>query len=365
MPGSEARPLPDADLELVMRQTQGLWAELRDARLLLTGGTGFVGRWMLASLLAANRRDALGLRVSVLTRDPRGFAAGYRELATDDAVDLLPGDVRTFAWPDGAFTHVVHGATPSDAGLNEGRPAEMLAIIEDGTRQVLDFCAARGVARVLLLSSGAVYAPPAPAGGYTALDPLGPAWPEEPSAYHAGKRVSEQLALSASSAHLGVTIARLFAFVGPYLPLDRHFAIGNFMKDALDGRTVVVHGDGSPVRSYLYAAEMAAWLWTMLLHERAVGQTYNVGSERAVSIAETARAVAAAADPPVAVEIAGGETRPRDIYLPCTARAREELGLVETVGLDDSVRRTLAWHRARTGSSTAAVADSHVRPGEA
>ena len=151
---------------------------------------------------------------------------------------------------------------------------------------------------------------------------------------------------------LDVTVARLFAFVGPYLPLDRHFAIGNFVADALAGRSILVRGDGSPVRSYMYAADMAVWLWVMLLHERAAGATFNVGSERSISIAETARLVAAQCGAEMDVTVLGGANRGAgDRYVPSTRRARDELGVSEIVGLPEAVRRTLAWSRATATAS--------------
>ena len=131
--------------------------------------------------------------------------------------------------------------------------------------------------------------------------------------------------MAAGEAGLNVTVARLFAFVGPHLPLDRHFAIGNFIGDALAGRTIEVRGDGSPVRSYLYAADMALWLWAMLLDEAAAGATYNVGSEHPITIAETARLVAAESGANVGVRRSAAAGGAGDRYLPSTRRARDEL----------------------------------------
>ena len=121
---------------------------------------------------------------------------------------------------------------------------------------------------------------------------------------------------------------------------------------ALQQRDVVVldelAGDGSAVRSYLYAADMTTWLWRILARG-SPGRAYNVGSERAVSIAELARAVARASGETQRIEVRGQSDalRPVDRYVPSTARARTELGLVERTPLDEALHRTLQWHRSR------------------
>ena len=323
------------------------WRPLEGGHVLLTGGTGFVGRWLLSAFVHAEHAHGLNARIDVLTRDPRAFAAACPELAASGAVTLVTGDVRTADLAATAYTHVIHGATPSSAGVNGDRPRETLDVIQTGTNHMLDLAARGGAARFLLLSSGAVYEPPAPADGFDESSPLGAPWPRERSAYHAGKRTAEDLAWNAAEDGLEVTVARLFAFVGPFLPLDRHFAIGNFIGDALSGRTIRVKGDGSPVRSYLYAADMAVWLWTMLLDPAAAGAAFNVGSERPVTIAETARLVAAESETAVGVTILneGSPSGAGRRYLPSTARARAKLGLEPTIDLSEAIRRTVAWHR--------------------
>jgi dTDP-glucose 4,6-dehydratase len=164
------------------------------------------------------------------------------------------------------------------------------------------------------------------------------------SAYGEGKRMAElQCAIYARQHGIEVKIARCFAFVGPYLPLDAHFAIGNFIRDAMAGGPIEVRGDGTPYRSYLYAADLAAWLWTILVHG-ANGRPYNVGSEADTTIAELARSIAAEVKPPLAVRIqrkadAGG---PAQRYVPSTERARVGLGLAPTWEQSGGVKRTLA-----------------------
>ena len=166
-------------------------------------------------------------------------------------------------------------------------PVDVFETCAFGTRRILEVLATKSSkVRLLLLSSGAVYGR-LPAGMLSvsedwsgAPDPLDPA-----SAYGEGKRVSELLCSMATAMNpdFEVAIARCFAFVGPHLPLDKHFAIGNFISAALRGEDIQIHGDGTPLRSYLYAADLSYWLWVMLF-DAPSNRAYNVGGSEGISI---------------------------------------------------------------------------------
>jgi len=340
-----AHPL-SCDLDLILQHTAAVWPEFRGQRVFITGGTGFFGIWLLESFAWANAKLNLDAEAVVLTRNPAAFRGKAPHLAAHHAIQFHTGDVRNFEFPEGRFSHVIHAATESTSGLNERDPLAMLDDIVAGTRRALDFAVASGARKFLLTSSGAVYGSQPPdithvpeiyAGAPDIMNPR--------SAYGEGKRLAELLCAIYHQRHgLETKIARGFAFVGPHLPLDRHFAIGNFIRDQLAGGPIRIQGDGTPVRSYLYTADLAIWLWTILAKGEPC-RPYNVGSETAVSIAETARAVAGVLEPEVAIEIAA-EARPgipASRYVPSTARARTELGLRKTIPLDDAIRRTAAW----------------------
>ncbi len=341
-------PLAD-DLEHVHQHVGDAWEALRGARLFVTGGTGFFGKWLLESLTWANRRRALGAQAVVLTRRPDAFQAAAPRLAADAAIELVEGDTRTFAFPAGRFTHVVHAATPVAAPLS-AEPGALLEIILQGTRRVLDFARVAGARRILLASSGAVYGrQPA------ALRHLTEEYAGAPDVLHAqasygeGKRLAEHLGALYHQQHgLEVVIARGFAFVGPYLPLDAHFAIGNFLRDGLAGRPVRVAGDGTPYRSYLYAADLAVWLWSILLRGQPC-RPYNVGSEEEISIAALAHQIAAYFGTSVHITQPPDPARAVERYIPSTARARTELGLHALIDLDEAIRRTARSHRCGAG----------------
>lgn len=339
---SAVRPVSAEDLRDMLDGVA--WGELAKARIFLTGGTGFFGTWLLEALCAANRSFGLELQVTVLTRDVAAASARLPHLAGDSTVRWHAGDVRDFQAPPGAFSHLLHCATPSSPG-QDTPPRELLDIIIAGSRRVLAFAAGAGVRRALLTSSGAVYGvQPADLEHVPETYPGGPDCLAPGASYGEGKRVAELLfAQAARDTGLQAVVARCFAFLGPHLPLDRHYAAGNFIGDALAGRPIVIRGDGRPFRSYLYPTDLVIWLLTLLLRGQS-GRAYNLGSERGLSLAELAGHIARLEGCPVQVlGTAGPGPAPR--YVPATDRARSELGLTVQVDLEDALARTLQWHR--------------------
>jgi len=332
-------PLPKEDLEHVLDHTRSLWEQLRGGRIFVTGATGFFGIWLLETFAYANSALKLGASLVGLSRDPAAFYTKVTHLAGESSITLHLGDVRDFEFPEGAFTHVIHAGTTSSAPVPSG---EMLDTIIRGTQRTLAFAVASGAKRFLFVSSGAVYGkqpadmthiPETYAGAPDPMDPN--------SAYGEGKRVGELLCAIAHQKHgLETTIARCFAFVGPHLPLDAHFAIGNFIRDAMRGDPIKVK-NGSPYRSYLYAADLAIWLWTILFKGEAC-HPYNVGSDQEITINQLAETVASELGGAVqpletsAFKLADPNSR----YIPSVKRIMSELELEEHINIRQSLIRT-------------------------
>ncbi len=346
------QPLNPHDLAEVLNAAKPSFQSLRGARLFITGGTGFFGHWLLETLLYANRELSLELGATVLTRDAAAFVARSPHITTDPAITLLEGDIRSFPFPAVPHTHILHAATDS-GGQQTERPAyELAESILEGTRRVLQFARATDAQRLLYTSTGAVYGrsttllhtPETYAG---APDPL-----QLASSYDEAKRMAEHLCVAyAHGTDLAPVIARCFAFVGPHLPLDAHFAIGNFLGAAIRGQRIHIRGDGTPRRSWLYMSDLAAWLWTLLAQGNS-NRAYNVGSDEGHTIADAARLTASTLRPDgaggtnLAIRVDGNPKpeAPLNSYVPAIDRAREELGLGVNVPLEEALRRTAAWH---------------------
>lgn len=346
------KPLSPTDLAEVLQQARPSFEALRGARLFITGGTGFFGHWLLESLLYAHRELALDLQATVLTRNIASFWARSPHLAEDPAIRLLEGDIRTFAFPSEPHTHIVHAATDS-GGQQAERPAwELAESILEGTRHVLQFARATGARRLLYTSTGAVYGrstqlPHTPETYMGAPDPL-----QLASSYDEAKRMAEHLCVAyAHGTALGPVIARCFAFVGPHLPLEAHFAIGNFVGAAMRAERLHIKGDGTPRRSWLYMSDLAAWLWT-LLAQGVPNRAYNVGSDEGYTIAAAAHLTAATLQPdglggstlPIQIDGKPNPEAPLNSYVPAVERAKTELQLRVSVPLAEALRRTAAWH---------------------
>jgi nucleoside-diphosphate-sugar epimerase len=339
------------DLDHVLMHTQDLWEELRGKRLFITGGTGFFGRWILETFVYANGQLSLGASAVVLTRNPESFALKAPHLATRNDLKLLRGDVRDFDFPDGDFSHVIHAGTTSSAPVE---PLEMFDTIVQGTRRVLDFAATHGTSKCLFISSGAVYGQQPPEVTHISEDYHGSPDPLNPnSAYGEGKRAAELFCTLMANRHgFEAKIARCFAFVGPHLPLDAHFAIGNFIHDSLQDKPIHIRGDGTPYRSYLYAADLTIWLWKILFKGES-SQSYNVGSDLELSISELGKLIIETAGVEQAVIVHKqpviGKTPAR--YVPSIEKARSELQLQPYIDLPTSIQKTINWYRQQNAST--------------
>lgn len=325
------------DLNYILDSTHALLSKLKSQRIFITGGTGFVGRWFLESLIWANQKLNLSTEIVVLTRNIKQFQQKVPHIATNKYIEFIQSDITDFVFPSGVFNYVIHAAADISTKSEH--------VIINGTRRALDFALQCKAKRFLLISSGAVYGKQSPEVSNIAEDYVGNLDSTGKYYHYAlGKRAAEQVCIEYNKQYnLDVKIARGFTFLGPYLPFNRGFAVSNFISDKLNYTDIIIEGDGTTVRSYLYAADMIIWLWHILLNN-GKELIYNVGSDQAVSILELAKMVAENCEPKLSVKVLN-ITNKSDRYIPSVARIKNEFELINQTSLQDAIQKTIKWMR--------------------
>ena len=346
----------EQDLAQICDQAADDLAHLDGKRLFITGGTGFIGTWLLKTLKLAMAARGLKANVHVLTRSVSSFAAKSPELANFEGFEWHEGDARSFTLPAGLNLDLVfHGATDASAQLNAENPMLMFDTIVEGTRHILDLAKSAGAKRFLMLSSGAVYGQQP-----WEMERVPETWMGAPDCtnpvqtYAEAKRAAELItAIYNRDTSLNVTTARIFAVLGPLLPLGTHFAAGNFLADALAGRPAVVKGDGLAVRSYIYPTDLIRFLlaiWT----RGAPGEAYNVGSDQGISIGELAARISklvGTGEYEILGKADAGWNPGR--YVPDMEKLKSSLSIAPQVDLDRAILNTAKYYAAAIESQSA------------
>mgnify|MGYP001423312762 CR=1 FL=1 len=323
------------DCDFILQKSPVDWQLLRNSNILLTGGTGYYGKWFLASFLHINKTLQLHANLYVVSRSPENFFKNYTVFQEHKDLTFIKGDVRTFSFPKGEFNYVIHAATEVATTQERDAPEEMLSVSEHGTKHVLDFAKEAGVKKLLLTSSGAIYGPQPPE-----LEFMPETYKGKPTTvYGKAKKISEDMCLASD---VNCSIARCYASVGPWLRLDAQYAIGNFILNVLKNEPIIIKSDGRPYRSYLYTADLISWLWTILINGK-TGEPYNVGSEHAVSILELAQITLYSINKNLSVKVLGipNLSVPAPRYVPSTYKAHQELLLNQSRTLTESISRTI------------------------
>ena len=319
---------------------------LKNSSVFLTGGTGFLGKSLLDLFYFFNEEQRSNITIYILTRNEESFTREFPKFANHRNFVFLEGDIKSFVYPSVEFDYIIHAATEADDSKIIHQPSEMFWNISKGTNHILEFCKLKNPKKFLFLSSGAVYGRQPPelekvSESYAG----GPFLNDRKASYAEGKRVGEFLCKFYEKEHgLNFSIARCFAFIGPFLPLSGAYAAGNFIYDVLKGQDIEIRGDGTDIRSYLYTFDLSFWLITILL-EKESGKIYNVGSDESISILGIAEKIKflSGAKSKITVKGVKDPMKLPDRYVPSIDFAKQNLGLNIFTSLDETILQTLKF----------------------
>ncbi len=252
------------------------------SRVLITGGTGFVGKWLVESLIQISRQFKISIEILVTTRDlnkTKNLFSNYPNLS------IVELDLTANFQSLGKFTHIIHAASPTSKPLpNEA--SVMNASLASAKNIIANLNDISTVPVFIHTSSGAVYGVNRNEANHKSLRTRSSII-EKPKnfleEYQNAKIKTEEFIEQKNSAGKIIGInARLFAFYGPYLSINSHYAIGNFMQSAVTGSVIQVKSLGESYRSYMHASELACQLIYLMSNSNTIN--YDIGSDFSKSI---------------------------------------------------------------------------------
>lgn len=327
-------------------------SQLKGHHLTVVGGLGFSGTWLAEMVAALNDESGAGMRLTLIGRDPQKWRHQYLHLQREDIALQQTADIRSpFEIPRDT-TLVIHAAGIADPRVQASDPQRVYQSLLFGLDNALTAAnRLEGIQRFVYMSSGLVTGQVAPGTAVTEQDTGVLDFKRLHNLYAEMRRACEAMVSGhASQYRLPVSTVRGFTFLGPFQPVDAPWAVNNFIRDALSGNEIRVHGAGSSRRSYLYGSDVAAWLLQAALSGKD-GDVYNFGGDAPVSHAQAAEWVSERTSPTprILVRTAAAEDQRSHDFLPDLSHTRQALGVRVTVDVCSAIERTMQWQAERMG----------------
>jgi UDP-glucuronate decarboxylase len=357
------KTLLDRDLDYVCENLRDEFTSMAGRRVLMTGGAGFLGYYMVQSVLHWNDRARPDARIHMTVFDNyvRGVPAWLEALKDRTDLTLTRFDIRhPLPDPMPEFDYIIHAAGIASPKYYRLHPLETMDANIDGLRRLLEYARARrdggkNFSGFIFYSSSEIYGDPTADAIPTAEDYRGFVSCTGPRAcYDESKRYGETLCVVFAKQY-GVPVRQVRPFnnYGPGLKISDRRVIPDFVRDVLAGRDIVMFSDGKPTRTFCYVADSVCGYYKALVRGRD-GEGYNVGIDRPeISMKDLAGRVVSTARElfDYSGRVVTGASEETDYLVdnpnrrcPDMTKSRTELGYNPTILVDEGLRRSLTWY---------------------
>lgn len=320
--------------------------ELKNQKVLVAGGTGFIGSWIAEFVAYLNDNHQFNTSLVLLARNTDSFRNEKKHLATRSDIQFISKDIRNINELPQDISYIIHAAASPDNRNHVSNPIETISTITKGTDNLIDSAfRLPNLKKFLYLSSGQVYGKCIVNKGIISELDFGALDCNKITAvYPEAKRLAEATCCAYSSQYkLPIVVARPFSFIGPYQSLSKPWAINNFINDALNNRTIRIIGNGEPIRSYMYPADLVVWILKILIAGK-INTAYNVGNPLGISLKDAAEKIVQIAQTNVNIDI---KFNNNDFshYVPDISLCENDLNLKISYNVEDTFRRSIAWFK--------------------
>lgn len=335
------------DLHYIFDANKDDFKKIKNKNIFLTGCTGFFGYWIMNSFVFANQKLNLKSHATFLTRDKSIKKKKlFKKFSNINCISFVYGDIRNFKFPlKKKYDYIIHGATTSALETFKNQKySEKRNIIIDGTKRIFEFAKKTNCKKILYLSSGAVYnrknfSKPFKETDKTLINLKNKIDQNDHTVLGLSKGYAENFLLK-NKKNFKIVICRFFTFVGPFMPLSVHYAVGNFLKSSINNKKISLISTGESVRSFMYIADCIKIIWSILLRNTKK-QVYNVGSDKDITIAKVAKKINFLFGLKKYDIKINKKNIVKDYYIPNIARIKKELKIKKIISLDKALKKTL------------------------
>ncbi|MFA6086651.1 NAD-dependent epimerase/dehydratase family protein [Mucilaginibacter sp.] len=323
---------------------------LRDQSILVTGGTGFIGKWITEVVSVLNDEEGFNIKLYLLARDMEDYRAEVPHLAALKYVTLIEQDIRNVSVLPEDVRWIIHAAGSPDNRTHVSNPLKTIETFYRGTQALLDACLRlQGLNKFVHLSSNTVYGHPLKSSEFGIKEnEIGVSDCNTVNAtYSEAKRMAETIcAVYRNQQKLPIVITRPFSFIGPYQDLEKPWAINNFIRDSILNGPIRILGNENTVRSYMYGSDIACWL-LMALAKGKTAATYNIGGDQPISLKDLTGKITSNFSNKIDVLFKYSKAYPAQssISIPDTSAIKNDLGVKQQISFESALKRTIDWYK--------------------
>ena len=317
--------------------------KLQNSNILITGGTGFIGKWLTEMLIYLNENFNFNITIYLLSRNiPKD--SNYSRISY---IHYIKSDIRNIKELPTVLNYIVHAAGTPDSKEHVSNPIKTIETIIGGTQKILDLSSRLpNLIKFIHISSNKIY------GNNFSTIPIDESNStiigyNNQDVYSECKRMSETICKSyISEFHLPITIVRPFAFIGPFQHLDKPWAINNFIRDAILGGPIRILGNELSSKSYMYGSDLANYILSILVFGK-IGEAYNVGSSNPITLIDLAKKIKNIINTEIEIKVKSSKDNySKTIFdIPNVSKIENELNIKEGFGIDEALRRTILWNK--------------------
>jgi dTDP-glucose 4,6-dehydratase len=329
------------DLEFISRNGKSTFNKLKGQNILIIGATSFVGMWVTEAILYADLKYNLEISITLISRNKAKTIERFGSFISSGKISSIYKSLHEIQKSELiGINQVVNLATLTDSTSGDLQLIDNIQMFQKFW-SLLD---SSSVKNILFTSSGAVYGKnPEKLIHLKEEDAANININYKNLGYGLGKISSEFLGFQwADRDNLNFKVARLFSFSGAFLPLKSNYVIGNFINNVINKEPLLIKNPGKVYRSFLYGAEMALWLWKILVEGN--NTVYNVGSDKEVSTIDLANLISEVFYGNKNVIVLKDNIPQNESYIPDISKIRNDLLVDIKYDINNSITNMINWN---------------------